>query len=238
MKTDFDSYWKWALANSGKKVNTLADGGYLCFECQDDKMTIENSQGNRRSCSRDSAKKAVKLFLSGETVQGDDRYFAAPYRHWKSAFKDPDERDRVTRDLEVIRDKYKRWVLEEIEAQPFFLAVKKDNRHAWVDYESRENVGLPSQAGIYLVYHMDHPNPVYIGMAGNLSRRLTYHFSNNRSSDSNSTLKKNMRRDGYWSGESPLELSFRFKVVVVPFGRVELEKYLHELFSVNTARDD
>ena len=232
---DFDIYWKWASVNSGKTVNTLGDQEHLVFECNGEKMTIVNSTGTRKTRSKAGAKRAVKRYTGGETLHGDDRYFAAPFRHWKSAFISPHERNQTRQELDSMRAKSERWILEEIDGQPFFLADRDGRKRIWIDSQSSQTISLPKKAGIYLVYMMDRPNPVYVGMGSNLRQRMRYHFANNKSSDSNSTLKKNLRESGHWNGTQALEKSVRFKIVEVPFGRVELEKFLHDLWGINTS---
>ena len=156
---DFNHFWEWAVTNSGKTVNTLADGSHLTFKCEGDEMTITNSEGNPRSRTKEGVGKAVSRFNSGETVRDDDRYFAAPYRHWKSAFVSPDERDSVRKSLNTIQTRAQRWILEEIEAQAFFLATRNGNKRIWKDLHSEEVIELSTKAGLYLVYHIDKTNP-------------------------------------------------------------------------------
>ncbi len=125
------------------------------------------------------------------------------------------------------------WIDSLLPTLPFLVAIKDGGRRGWQDASTKKLVTLPEAPGIYIVYPLTNDVPVYIGEASNLRRRLTYHFAESLSSNRASTLKKNLRRDGTYD-DGPIAQICRLRYVEVPFGRTEIEEYLHTKFRVNT----
>ena len=104
----------------------------------------------------------------------------------------------------------------------------------------QDKIEIPKSPGIYAIYSRVHfpvegPEPVYIGEAGNLKRRINYHFSESTSAKREGTLKKTLKRLGFDMNEPTRDLVY-FKYVEVPFGRKEIETLLHEEFNINTKK--
>lgn len=129
-----------------------------------------------------------------------------------------------------------KWADELIPTLPYILAVLVHNRRCWQVQATSEIVTIPTEPGIYLAYPVARNTAVYVGATSDLCRRLTYHTADSVSSHKNSTLKKNLRRDGLWDGKTALEKCVRFRYFTVSFGRTEIEEYLHKKYKINTSR--
>jgi len=129
-----------------------------------------------------------------------------------------------------------KWADTLIPTLPFIIAVSVGGRRQWQEQASKKIVTIPTEPGIYLIYPFTADTPVYIGEASDLRRRLTYHFADSASSHKESTLKKNLSRDGLWDGKGSIESCFRFRYFTVSFGRTEIEEHLHTTFQVNTGK--
>ena len=127
------------------------------------------------------------------------------------------------------------WAESLVPTLPFIVALCVGSRRVWQDTNSGQTIKLPASPGVYLIYPLTDDSPVYIGESSDLCRRLTYHFADSDSSNKESTLKKNLRRDGLSDGR-PLHLCFRLRFIVLPFGRTEIEEHLHANHKINTRR--
>ena len=127
------------------------------------------------------------------------------------------------------------WATSLIPTLSFIIATSPFGRRQWQEQQTNKVVSIPSESGIYLVYPLTLDIPVYIGEASDLCRRVTYHFAESKSSDNESTLKKNLRRDGHYTSGS-LSSIFRIRILPLSFGRTEIEEHLHAAHKVNTGR--
>jgi len=108
------------------------------------------------------------------------------------------------------------WFLAELDKAPF----------CQVESSGKRSFKLPKDAGIYVVYLQEEDTPVYAGEASSLRRRVLFHFSEFESAKKNSTLKKKLKEKGY-GVDAPTHELVRFKHVVIPFGRKEIETLFH-----------
>ena len=130
-----------------------------------------------------------------------------------------------------------KWAGSLIPGLPFIIRVSVNSSNQWQKQQEIETaVNIPPAPGIYLVYRLDKDTPVYIGGASNLHRRLAFHFTDSASSNNASTLKQYLRKDRLWDGKTPISRCFRFRFFEVPFGRNEIEQFLHMEYKVNTGK--
>jgi hypothetical protein len=126
------------------------------------------------------------------------------------------------------------WFLKELAAAPFChveLAGKAKGKFRYVS-EGRP-FDLPVKSGIYVVYPKNAEEPIYAGEGSNLGQRVKYHFSESKSANKYSTLKKKLQKKGFPPG-APSHQLVRFKHVTVPFGRKEIEQMFHAKYGINT----
>ena len=126
------------------------------------------------------------------------------------------------------------WFLDELAKAPFGHVEPTGKAKGMWRYVSEERSSrLPIDPGIYVVYPKEADVPVYAGEGGNLRQRVEYHFSESVSAKKFSTLKKKLRKKGF-RADAPTHELVRFKHVVIPFGRKELEGLFHALHEINT----
>lgn len=140
----------------------------------------------------------------------------------------------MRQELEAFSKNAFAWFLNELADAPF-CHVESTGRAKgkWVYVRDGCPFRLSTEPGIYVVYPKNELNPVYVGEGGNLRQRVEYHFSESESAKKSSTLKKALRKKGYSSHVATHEL-VRFKHVIVPFGRKEIEEFLHAKYEINT----
>jgi hypothetical protein len=91
---------------------------------------------------------------------------------------------------------------------------------------------FPEGSGIYLVYRKERGKPFYCGEADNLRKRVSFHFKDSKSIRNFSTLKCKLPK----SERRLLSMSKKLKlrVITVPFGRKDVESFLHDRYKINT----
>ena len=100
-----------------------------------------------------------------------------------------------------------------------------------VFWKNKRIIDLPVTPGIYFVYRKQEQLPFYCGEAGNLKKRLQYHFSDSDSAIQYSTLKK------YFDdiNERTLRVMsdmLSIKIIEVPFCRWNAEEFFHKKYSI------
>jgi len=113
--------------------------------------------------------------------------------------------------------------------------TKRNGYHQPHFFQDNKLISLPSQSGIYLIYRKNNDVPFYCGEADNLKNRVTFHFKDCPSVRNFSTLKKALPdecRDLFWMSEN-----LRLRIVDIPFGRNDVEEYLHKEYGINTKKN-
>lgn len=140
----------------------------------------------------------------------------------------------MRQELEALSESVLTWFLNELAVAPFcHVEPSGKAKGKWTYFRDGHPFRLSNEPGIYVVYPKNESNPVYVGEGGNLRQRVEYHFSESASAKQSSTLKKTLRKKGYAEHISTHEL-VRFKHVIVPFGRKEIEEFLHAKYKINT----
>ena len=134
------------------------------------------------------------------------------------------------------------------EALEWICSYLRDTRKCFVFKDGKfikymigqTKVEIPKSPGVYAIYSRVHfpisdPIPVYVGEAGNLKRRIDYHFSESATAKREGTLKKTLKRLGFDMKEPTRDLVY-LKYIEVPFGRKEIETLLHEEYNINTKK--
>jgi hypothetical protein len=121
-----------------------------------------------------------------------------------------------------------RYVDRALKRLPFYEPIQVGARLRWKVSATGKPLKLPKTAGLYLLSPPSpKKRPIYIGEAGNLSRRLHFHFSKSKSSNFQSTFNKSCRRKGFMCNSG-----FRMRFIEIPFGRKDMEVYLKKKFKV------
>lgn len=137
------------------------------------------------------------------------------------------------------RDRYFEAVLKEIESQPdIFVEVSKHKikgycQPVFVDDKQRK-AKLPEEAGVYLVYRKTEQLPFYCGEADKLCNRVSFHFKDSVTARNTSTLKKKLPEHERGLGSMSDRLKIRY--TTIPFGRKDVEEYLHRTYKINTKK--
>lgn len=135
---------------------------------------------------------------------------------------------------EVARIAYKNFTAELDGAQFCHVESTNSRKGKWRYSRMGESFRLPKDPGVYVVYPLDSDEPIYAGEAKNLRQRVEYHFSESNSAKKYSTLKKSLREKGFPVNLPTCEI-VRFKYIVIPFGRREIEELFHIKYGINTA---
>ena len=129
-------------------------------------------------------------------------------------------------------------ILEKLLDETELITISQDTskRNSLVFWKNDRVIDLPVTPGIYFVYRKQEQLPFYCGEAGNLKKRLQYHFSNSDSAIQYSTLKK------YFNDINDRTLQvmsdmLSIKIIEVPFCRWDAEEFFHKKYSINTQRN-
>lgn len=101
-------------------------------------------------------------------------------------------------------------------------------------YQNDAQIKLPEASGVYLVYRTNEETPFYCGEADNLNNRVSFHFKDSPSVRNFSTLKKTLPE--LQRGLEEMSYCLRLRMVEVPFGRNDVEEYLHREYGINTKK--
>ena len=120
------------------------------------------------------------------------------------------------------------WILEELKNAPMcicdFINSKK------FKYKKGDHTfKLPTTPGVYVMYFKKTGKVFYVGQAGNLKRRVGFHFAESTTAQKTSPLKKKLKREGYTAATHSI---LQFKWVEVFFGRIEIEDILTKNFKL------
>ena len=128
-------------------------------------------------------------------------------------------------------------ILEKLLDETELITISQDTskKKSLVFWKNNRVIDLPVTPGIYFVYRKQEQLPFYCGEAGNLKKRLQYHFSDSDSAIQYSTLKK------YFDdiNERTLRVMsdmLSIKIIEVPFCRWDAEEFFHKKYSINTKR--
>jgi len=129
-------------------------------------------------------------------------------------------------------------ILEKLLDETELITISQDTskKKSLVFWKNNRVIDLPVTPGIYFVYRKQEQLPFYCGEAGNLKKRLQYHFSDSDSAIQYSTLKK------YFDdiNERTLRVMsdmLSIKIIEVPFCRWDAEEFFHKKYSINTKRN-
>lgn len=136
------------------------------------------------------------------------------------------------------KDKYFAVLDEYMLSRPFIYvrpSVRQKRGYKQPEFISDNSlISMPHASGVYLVYRRDEDFPFYCGEADSLSARVSFHFKDCPSVRDFSTLKKSLsekRRDLQSMCDD-----LRLRIVEVPFGRNDVEEYLHAKYKINTKK--
>jgi hypothetical protein len=139
--------------------------------------------------------------------------------------------------LFLLHSPYCRAVLDHLNQQkPIIASLSDRSRLSFQIGKNKQSI--PSAPGVYVFLNSKSMTPIYAGEAGDLRQRVSYHCRNNKDSNQYSTLKKLLRTlhpsttvDGVFVCQH-----YVIKYATIPFGRKEVEAYLHQEWQLNTKK--